>query len=360
MATLNELFETTGQSAWIDDLKRSYLEPGGLDRLIALGVRGLTSNPTIMANAISSSSDYDAQFRSLIANGVGVEDAYWELVIADIVGAADLLRPVYDRSKGLDGFVSLEVSPHLATDTAGTIDAARELFRRVDRPNLMVKIPGTTQGLPAVEQMIAEGHSINVTLIFSRERYRLVAESYLRGLERLAASGGDVASVSSVASFFVSRIDTEVDRRLPAASGLAGKTAVAYSHLVYQDFEELFTSERFLRLTRDGARVQRPLWASTSTKNPSYPDLLYVEGLAAPRTVNTMTAATIEAFCDHGIAALGIEGDYDKAIAVLAMVEEAGVDLADVATALERAGLEAFQTSFDGLLEALEKKAKAF
>jgi transaldolase len=308
---LNELFEAQGQSPWIDDLKRSYLTTGRLKELAGLGVRGMTSNPTIFQKAIAGSEDYDEQFKAL-ADKLTVEKAYWELVVDDVTNACGVLRPIYDQSGGGDGFVSLEVAPSLAHDTPGTIEAARGLHERINLPNLMVKIPATAEGVPAIRQMISEGRNINVTLIFSLSRYADVIEAYLSGLEEWVAGGGDAAQVHSVASFFVSRVDTEVDRRLDeiGAKGkdLKGKAAVAQAKLAYKLFQERFSGPRWEAL-QPQAHVQRPLWASTSTKNPAYPDLLYIDELIGPHTVNTMPDATMEAFLDHGTAARTIDVD---------------------------------------------------
>jgi len=369
---VHELYDVGGQSPWVDDLKRSYLAPGGLDALVELGVRGLTSNPTIMAKSIEAGSDYDEQFADLVAAKSSVDDSYWELVLHDAKGALALFRPLYDSSSGGDGFVSVEVSPTLAHDTAGTASAARALAARVAEPNLLVKIPATREGVPAIEEMIAEGRSINVTLIFSLERYGAVIDAYQRGLERLVAAGGDPSAVASVASFFVSRVDTEIDRRLEAIAAadpgtakatraleLRGKAAVAQARLAYALFEERFTSDRFASLAVRGARVQRPLWASTSTKNPAYPDLLYVDSLVGPDTVNTMPPQTLQAFADHGVVARTVDEDLDGARATIDGLAEVGVDLADVTDQLEVEGVASFAKSFEELLASLEQKAVA-
>jgi transaldolase len=367
---LHDLYTEQGQSPWIDDLKRSYVTAGGLQRLIDLGVRGVTSNPTIMAKAIQGGTDYDEQFADLVAGGSSVEDAYWDLVIEDINGALALLRPLYDSSSGGDGFVSLEVAPSLAHDGAGTAAAARHLHQRIDQPNLLVKIPATLEGIPAIEETIAAGKSVNVTLIFSLERYEAVIEAYLRGLERLVAAGGDPSRVASVASFFVSRVDTEVDRRLDAlaaadgtaaeqANALKGKAALAQARLAYALFTERFHSDRFSALAAHGATLQRPLWASTSTKNPSYPDLLYVDGLIGPHTVNTMPDSTVDAFADHGTVSRTVDADGAGARADLEALAALGIDLGDVTATLETEGVAAFAKSFDELLERLEQKAAA-
>lgn len=350
-----------GQSPWLDDLRRGWITSGELARWVDRGICGLTSNPSIFQKAISGGSDYDEQFGRLVGEGMGVDDAYWELVVEDIRGALEILGPVHEASDGVDGFVSVEVAPELARDAAGTEAAARALHERIAAPNLYVKIPGTAEGLAPIEAMIAEGRSINVTLIFGVERYVEVVEAYLRGLE---AATGDLSRISSVASFFVSRVDTEVDRRLAEigteeALALRGKTAVAQAQLAYQRFLELFRGPRWEALAARGARVQRPLWASTSTKDPAYPDTLYVDRLIGPDTVNTMPEATIEAFLDHGTVARTVDADPEAAQAVLDKVVEVGVDLDDVSRVLEEQGVAAFAKSFDELLGALDAKAAA-
>lgn len=371
MTALHELFERGGQSPWIDDLKRSYVRAGGLAELVEQGIRGVTSNPTIMARAIQAGSDYDGQFTELILAGRSVEQGYWELVIDDVERALDILRPLHDQSAGEDGFVSIEVSPKLADDTAGTIAAARELHRRIDRPNLFVKIPATKAGLPAIEEMIAEGHSVNVTLIFSLQRYEQVIDAYIRGLERFVADGGDPSKVASVASFFVSRVDTEIDKRLERLGAVAtdivaketlemkGRAALAQARLAYALFTERFGGGRFGELAELGARAQRPLWASTSTKDPSYPDLLYVDGLIGPSTVNTMPAATVVAFLDHGVVARTVDVDPVGAREVLDSLAMIGVDVDDVTELLEQEGLASFASSFDEVLSSLADKAES-
>jgi transaldolase len=348
-----------GQSPWLDNLRRGWLTGGELQRWIDRGIRGITSNPSIFQKAISAGSDYDAQFGDLIDSGAAVTDAYWDLVVEDIRGALRLLRPVYDSSDGLDGYVSVEVAPELARDAAGTEAAARDLHERIAEPNLYVKIPATAEGIAPIEAMIREGRSTNITLIFSLERYAEVAEAYLAGLE---AAEGDLSRISSVASFFVSRVDTEVDRRLdeigtPEALALKGRAAVAQAQMAYARFQEIFSGPRWEALAARGARVQRPLWASTSTKDPSLPDTLYVDTLIGPDTVNTMPEATIDAFCDHGTAARTVDADLGGAEQVLAQLADLGVDLADVAQVLEDQGVSAFTKSFDELLDALGAKA---
>ncbi|HXX88664.1 MAG TPA: transaldolase [Acidimicrobiales bacterium] len=369
MTRLHDLYARGGQSPWLDNLRRDYLHDGHLATLVESGIRGVTSNPTIMAKAIESGNDYDAQFAELLADH-SVEDAYWDLVVTDIRGALEVLRPVHESSGGEDGFVSIEVAPALAHDTEATARDARRFHELIDRSNLYVKIPGTAEGLPAVRTMIGEGHSINITLLFSVERYDEVIEAYLGGLEdRLAAGATDLSGVRSVASFFVSRVDTEVDRRLERLAGEAdgaraeallamrGTAAVAQAREAYALFGSRFAGPRWEALAARGANVQRPLWASTSTKNPAYPDLAYVDTLIGPDSVNTMPDDTIAAFLDHGTVARTVDADPHAARAVLDRLGELGVDMADVATTLEDEGVAAFSKSFDELIQALSNKA---
>ena len=359
MSSLHDLYRHHGQSPWLDNLRREWINDGELARWVERGVRGLTSNPSIFQKAMTSGNEYDEQFAGLLAGGMSVADAYWELVLTDIVGALDVLAPVHGESNGIDGFVSVEVDPKLARDTDNTLTAARALDQRVNRPNLYVKIPGTAEGLPAIQAMAAEGRSVNVTLLFSLSRYAEVIEAYLCGLE---ACEGDLSSVSGVASFFISRTDTEVDRRLeaigtPEALALRGQTAVAQGQVAYKLFTEKFTGPRWEALAARGARVQRPLWASTSTKNPAYPDTLYVDQLIGPNTVNTLPDATLEAFTDHGTLARTVDADPDAAQSILDRVTDVGVDLEAVADRLEDEGVSAFVKSFDDLLESLTTTA---
>ena len=363
MERLIRLYEDFGQSPWLDNLKRGYLTSGQLADLRDGGIRGLTSNPTIFQKANSGSADYDEQFRTLSGDAGQIVDYYWDLVTADIEGACDVLDPVYEASAGHDGFVSVEVAPGLANDSAGTESAARELHERIARRNLMVKIPATAAGVAPIQQMLSEGRNINVTLIFSLQRYQDVMDAYLAGLEAYAATdGADLSKVASVASFFISRVDTEVDRRLEAigtaeALDLRGKAAVAQGKLAYRQFRETFSGPRWQALADQGAQLQRPLWASTSTKNPALADTLYVDELIGPDTVNTLPDATIEAFADHGTLARRVDADVDVAQAVWDKLAEVGVDMADVADQLEREGVSSFQKSFDELLTALEAKS---
>jgi transaldolase len=362
---LQDLHAVGGQSPWLDNLKRGWITSGELERWVDRGVRGITSNPTIFQKAIEGNADYDAQLRELVAGGEDATASYWDLVTADIRDALAIMLPVFDASEGEDGYVSVEVSPELAHDADGTLRAARHLHELIAQPNLLVKIPGTAEGLPAIRQMIAEGRSVNVTLLFSGERYQEVIEAYLSGLEAFAASGGDPSTVASVASFFVSRVDTETDRRLDAigtdaATALKGKVAVANAQIAYQTFLEAFDGARWEALAARGARVQRPLWASTSTKNPAYSDTLYVDTLLGPHTVNTMPDSTLGDFEDHGTVARTVDADVDGARAVLARLAEVGVDLADVTAVLESEGVASFSKSFDELLGALRAKADRF
>jgi transaldolase len=363
MTKLQRLYDEQGQSPWLDNLTRVYLRDGTLGRLVADGIRGVTANPTIFARAIEGSDAYDEQFATLIAQGRPVPDAYWDLVVDDIGDALGVLRPTFNSSAGTDGFVSIEVAPELARDTDATIAAARQLHQRIAQPNLLVKIPATGEGVPAIQAMIAEGHSINITLIFSLARYAEVIDAYLAGLETLAEGGGDLASVHSVASFFVSRVDTEVDRRLDAvgtsdALALRGQVAIAQAKLAYRLFGDRFADQRWERLAARGAQVQRPLWASTSTKDPSYPDTLYVDSLIGPDTVNTLPETTIAAFEDHGTLARTIDSGVDHAGAVMDRLAEVGVDMDDVGQTLEDQGVASFHQSFAHVLQALESKAR--
>jgi transaldolase len=367
VTTLNDLYDQQGQSPWIDNLRRDWLEDGTMAGLVAKGIRGVTSNPTILAKAIDGQDTYDAQFGTLIETK-SVEDAYWDLVLQDVGAALAILRPVFDSSGGADGFVSVEVAPALAHDTEGTIKAARTLHERIDQPNALVKIPATRECVPSIRQMISEGRSINVTLIFSIARYGEVIEAYLSGLEALVASGTeDLSHVASVASFFISRVDTEVDRRLESAArsdgggdellGLRGKAAVAQGRLAYQLFQAHFTGPRWEALAARGARVQRPLWASTSTKNPAYPDLLYVDTLIGPDTVNTMPEGTVADFLDHGVVARTVDTDATGAEHVINQLAGAGIDMEEVAKVLENEGVASFAKSFDELMQTLSDKA---
>ena len=359
MTRLSDLFTVENQSPWLDNVRRDWIADGEMERWRDRGVRGVTSNPTIFQKAISGGDAYDEQFSRLLAAGTSVVDSYWKMVVADIRDTLAIFRPVHDSSDGLDGFVSVEVSPLLARDTAGTVAAARELDDLIDEPNLYIKIPGTAEGLPAIRQVVSEGRCVNVTLLFSLARYREVMEAYIAGLE---AFDGDLATVSSVASFFISRVDSEADARLeaigsPEALQLRGKVAIANARLAYAAFQETFTGPRWEALAARGARVQRPLWASTSTKNPEYPDTLYIDSLIGPNSVNTIPEKTLADFEDHGTLARTIDADPAEARDVLDRLAAVGVDLDDVTDGLERDGVASFSASFEDLLASLSEKA---
>ncbi len=348
-----------GQSPWYDNLTRAHAR-GGLRELIEKhGIRGVTSNPTIFEKAMAAGTDYDEQIAALVREGRSTREIYWALVEQDITDASALLRPIYDGSHGLDGYVSLEVDPDLAHDTTATLTHVREHFGRLGRPNVMIKIPATREGLPAITDAIDSGVNVNVTLIFALERYEEVIEAYLEGLEMRAARGDDISSVASVASFFVSRVDTEVDRRLPDGHRLRGKAAVANAKLAYQVFLDRFSGPRWADLVTAGARVQRPLWASTSTKNPAYSPTLYVDELIGVDTVNTLAQASIDALVDHpDLRANTILDDVDDARATMVALDEAGIDVHDVTRTLEREGVAAFSASYHDALATLDKKVR--
>jgi transaldolase len=348
-----------GQSPWYDNLTRE-LATSGLQKLVdAHGIRGVTSNPTIFEKAMASGNDYDAQLREVSSAGASPETAYWDLVTSDIEHAADVLRPVYDKLDGADGFVSIEVSPDLEHDTAGTVRQAKELWARIARPNVMIKIPATLEGIPAISETLAAGINVNVTLIFSLERYQQVIDAFLAGLERRVSSGGDIHGLASVASFFVSRVDTETNRRLPEGNALRGRAAVANAKLAYVLFRDQLSGARWDALAAQGARLQRPLWASTSTKNPAYSPTLYVDELVGSDTVNTLAQASVDVLAqgDDNLRAGAITEDVDGARKVLDDLAGAGVDFADVTATLEREGVESFAKSFHDALESLDKKA---
>jgi transaldolase len=360
-----------GQSYWLDNLTRGMIKSGDLKRRVREeGLRGVTSNPAIFHKAIAGSEDYDPQIKDLVAAGKDVAAIYERLVVTDIRDACDALRPVYNVSKGVDGFVSLEVSPHLAHDTEGTMSEARRLFQTVGRPNLFIKIPGTLEGLPAVEQMLYEGININITLLFAIERYEAVAEAYMRALERRSAEGKGVDRVASVASFFLSRIDVLTDQLLgnfmkaepdPAAGRLLGRFAIANAKLAYQSFKRTVAGDRWRRLEGKGARVQRLLWASTSTKNPRYSDVYYVEPLVGVNTVNTMPNETIAAFADHGkVVKDAVEAGIEEARQVPADLREVGIDPDRVTEQLLREGVQKFIEPFDKLMQTLAEKREVF
>jgi len=353
-----------GQSVWIDNLSRALVREGGLKRLMEEdAVVGVTSNPTIFQKALAEGDAYDEQLREVIATESDDTEVFLQLATRDVSDACDLLRPVWDRGGGRDGYVSIEVTPDLAYDTDGTIAQAQRLHDWIDKPNLLVKIPATEPGLAAIEEMIARGRSINVTLTFSLDRHAQVAEAYLRGLERLVEAGGDPSPVASVASFFVSRVDTEVDNRLDAIGGhdeLRGRAAIANAKLAYQTYLQTFAGERWDALAAKGATAQRCLWASTSTKNPAYRDVMYVEELIGRDTVNTMPEETMRAFQDHGeIRGLTVEEDVEGARAILDALAQAGIDYDDVTATLEREGVEKFDASFNELLAEVARKREA-
>lgn len=347
-----------GQSVWLDYIRRSFIVDGGLQEAIAKGVRGVTSNPSIFEKAIAGSSDYDEDMAPLVEANKSIEEIYEALAVDDIQRAADVLRPVFDESNGSDGYVSLEVSPRLAHDTNGTIEEARRLFAQVDHPNVMIKVPATPAGIPAIETLIGEGININVTLIFSLSQYEDVAHAYIAGLEKLAESGGDLSKVASVASFFVSRVETSVDKALEAANNteLQGKIAVANAKVAYARFQELFGDDRWQKLADKNAHVQRPLWASTGTKNPAYSDTVYVDELIGPHTVNTMPPDTLDAFLDHGTAASTIENGVDEAKVQIAQLATIGVDFDAITQELQDDGVDKFAKSFDSLMAGIGEK----
>ncbi len=362
MNRITALREKYGQSVWIDFISRDALVSGELARLVDLGVVGLTSNPTIFEKAISLGKTYDADIAALASQGKSLLEIYEALAMADIAAAADLLRPVYDRTDAVDGYVSLEVSPHLAHDTAGTIAEAKRLFAALGRPNVMIKVPGTPAGVPAITELIRSGVNVNVTLLFALDAYQAAAEAYLDGLEARANEGSDIRRVASVASFFVSRLDTAVDRRLaghPREAELRGRAAVANAKLAYARFQKIFAGPRWEALAKRGARVQRPLWASTSTKNPAYPDTLYVDEQIGPHTVNTMPPQTLQATLDHGRLAQTITEGVEEARALLATLADVGIDMDEITQELLRAGVKSFADSLDQLLAGLEAKISA-
>lgn len=351
---------TLGQSPWYDNITRTLLDSGELKQMLHTdGIRGVTSNPTIFDKAISGTDAYDTQLRELHASGASADTAFWELAMADIGRTADVLRPVFDEAKGGDGFVSIEVAPDRAHELDATMQQVGWLWDRLDRPNILVKIPATIEGVSAIEEAIAAGFSVNVTLVFSLKRYDQVIDAYFAGLERLVAAGGDPAHVTSVASFFVSRVDTEVDRRLPEGHELRGTIAVANAKLAYELFRTRTSDPRWTALADQGARLQRPLWASTSTKNPAYSDTMYVDELVGPDTVNTLAQASIDALRDHGDPQPDtITQGLDVAHAAISALDTAGVDYDDVTDTLEREGVASFTQSYLDVLATLEKRAE--
>jgi transaldolase len=376
--TINPLLQLTtcGQSYWLDNLTRDMITNGELHRRVTEeGLRGITSNPATFHKAITGSREYDAHIKQLVGEGNDITAIYEHLAITDVRNACDILQPVYDASAGVDGFVSLEVSPYLAHDTLGTMQEARRLFQAVDRPNVFIKIPGTQAGIPAIEDMLYEGIPINITLLFALKDYENVAQAYIRALERRLADGKPLNTVASVASFFLSRIDVLVDQLLghrirpglphgdgsaPRPEQLLGKVAIANAKVAYQSFKRLFGSERWRALEAQGARVQRPLWASTSTKNSLYSDIMYVEPLIGPHTVNTMPAETIAAFADHGkVVANTIEANLEEAHRSLRDLEGVGIDLHCATWQLQNEGVQKFIEPYDALMQALTAKSQA-
>jgi transaldolase/glucose-6-phosphate isomerase len=359
MTKLHQLAEL-GQSVWLDYIRRSFIKSGELQAFIDKGLRGLTSNPSIFEKAITGSTDYDHDIRLLIDQGKSDEQIYEALVLEDIRRTADLLRPVYDRTDGFDGYVSLEANPKLAHDTAGTIDEVHRLFKALDCPNVMIKVPATPAGMPAIETLISEGINVNVTLIFSLDQYEAVVEAYIKGLEKLADSGGDVSRVASVASFFVSRVDTKVDQALEeiGESDLQGQIAIANAKMAYAYYNKVFSGSRWKRLASENVRPQRVLWGSTSTKNPEYPDTYYVDNLVGANTVNTVPPATLQAFLDHGTVTLTLPTGLDEAEAQLACLADLGVDLDALTQQLLEEGVTAFADSYNGLIAGIAKKRR--
>jgi transaldolase len=359
MTKLHKLAEL-GQAIWLDYISRSFITCGELQELVDQGLRGVTSNPSIFEKAIAGSADYDEDLNRLVRAGRSVAEIYEDLAMADIRSAADILRSVYEKSKGADGFVSLEVNPALAHDTEATIAEARRLFASLERPNVMIKVPATPAGIPAVESLIGEGININVTLIFSLEQYENVAAAYIAGLEKLALSGGDLGKVASVASFFISRVDTAVDKALEEIgnAGIQGKIAIGNAKIAYSRFRQIFSSERWQKLAAQTAWVQRPLWASTSSKNPAYPDTLYVDNLIGPDTVNTLPPATLDNFLDHGTVAATVETDVDGARNRMAELTELGIDLDAITNKVLDEGVAAFAKSFEGLIASIAAKRR--
>lgn len=365
--------KSLGQSVWYDNIDRSQLVSGQFKRLLDEdGISGVTANPTIFEKSISSGHAYDEQINQLIKEGKSTNEIYEALIIQDIRTVADILRPIYDSANRQDGLVSLEVSPDLAHDTKGTISEVRRFWKMVDRPNLMIKIPGTPEGIPAVLQALTEGINVNITLIFSISTYREVAEAFISALEARRAAGQDISHMASVASFFVSRVDTLVDNlledKIKATSNtseqqylksLEGKAAIANARLVYQDFKKIFNTPRFAALKQAGAYVQRPLWASTSTKNPAYRDVLYAEELIGPDTVDTMPLETIENFRDHGRVRLSIEDNLEEARQVLDALEKVSIHYDQVTKQLQDEGVQKFADSFHKLFEGIAEKRKA-
>ncbi|MDP9350395.1 MAG: transaldolase [Chloroflexota bacterium] len=366
---LQQLYNEQGQSPWVDNITRGSIRSGALRKLLDEGIRGLTANPTIFQKAVSGSADYDDSVREFASQGASSSEIYEQLIVEDIRDAADVLRPLYDETNGGDGYASIEVSPRLAHDTRATIEEARRFWQAIDRPNVFIKVPATDLGIPAIRQLLSEGINVNITLIFSVEYHERVMDAYIEALEDRAQRGEPIDRLASVASFFVSRVDTEVDIRLGKLieaeqdenrrkdlESLLGKAAIANAKIAYQRFLEKFRSERFKALREHGARVQRPLWASTGTKNPAYSDVLYVEELIGPDTVNTLPPATIEAFQDHGRVERTIDRGVEGAYRTIERLETHGVDLREVTDKLQADGIEIFIESFRLLDEAIRGK----
>ncbi|WP_420632004.1 bifunctional transaldolase/phosoglucose isomerase [Candidatus Leptofilum sp.] len=360
MSKLRELFNL-GQSIWYDNISRALLDSGAMQALIDNGVVGVTSNPSIFEKAIAKSSDYDGAIRELAQAGKSTNEIYEAMALEDIGEAADLFRPVYDKTGGLDGYISLEVSPTLARDTEGTIAEARRLFATLNRPNIMIKVPATPEGIPAIETLTADGININVTLIFSLSSYEDVMNAYISGLEKRLTAGQPINNISSVASFFVSRVDTAVDKALAAKgnSELQGKIAIANAKVAYARFQQMFSGDRWQKLAENGARAQRPLWASTSTKNPAYPDTLYVDTLIGPNTVNTVPPATVDAFKEHGTVAVTLTEGLEDAAGQLDALANLGISLDEITDQLQVAGVDSFAKSFEGLIDSIAGKRAA-
>jgi transaldolase len=359
MSKLNKLAEL-GQSVWLDFISRKLLTSGELIKLREMGLRGMTSNPTIFDKAISKSTDYDEDIRKLVRKGLSVEDIYEKLALKDIEIAADEMRKVYSETNGLDGYISIEVNPLLANNTEETIKQAKHLFNALGRPNIMIKIPGTEEGLPAITEVLGSGINVNVTLIFSTASYKKVVEAFIAGLEKFDAAGGDISTLASVASFFVSRVDSAVDKELDAKGNkdLLGKIAVANSKIAFDISEEMFSSDRWKKLAAKGARKQRLLWASTGTKNPVYSDVLYIDELIGHDTVNTMPPDTIDAFIDHGKIELTLNKGIDEANSQVKKLKGLGIDLNKITDKLLVDGVKSFSDSFESLLGSLKEKVK--
>lgn len=372
MATRLQRLTEKGQSPWLDNIRRDFVKSGGLRDLVESGIRGVTANPTIFAKAISAGTDYDEAVRQLERKGASSGDIREALMVEDVCMAADVLRPIYDETNGGDGYVSIEVSPELAYDTRGTVEEARRLWAEIDCPNTFVKVPATDEGVPAIQQLLSEGININITLIFSIDYYEQVMDAYLAALEKLDADGKPLDRISSVASFFVSRVDTEVDRRLDKLieseqdearreqlKSLKGRAAIANAKIAYEHFQQKFSGERFRVLEAKGARVQRPLWASTSTKNPAYRDVMYVEELIGPDTVNTMPPGTIDAFLDHGRVERTLDRDLDEVHWTIEKLEAFGIYMKDVTDKLQEDGVKQFADSYEILDKTIRGKSEA-